>query len=395
MLLNRILAAVGAHSGKLVFSRGLFILAAALSFGCSGEPPLVCESAPEETVGAWTRYAGPTYEHYALGETPISGKLGTDGTELLLLELECYDCKLARFTDGVDVWEIAETEHTSPAVPWRLLAMSEQHIAVPSQDSVAILNRSSLSWNQIERPSGVPSRENKGWTGEEFAYWGGAENLSGSLQLTSETLYRRHYDGVFLNPETLAWTLIPPLREAYDHTVAEGGPSVASIWTSKGLFVWGTNPERTANFGAIFDRESMSWTELETEGELPPLRLNHQLITINGGVYLFSGNQPGEEESSRRIFRYSLEDGTWREIAVPEWVDPMRGTVVAEKLVFMGRCAGGARFDPATETWEALATGGPRPTQGSILGFGHSVAVVGAEDYPVVSGRVWILDLGE
>lgn len=398
MLQNSVCSGVRRPRSEFFVRRWGIIAVARLALGCSNEPALVCESAPEEKVGEWSVRDGPTYEHYALGERPISGMYGSDGSELVLLQQDCFECELVFFGGKSQAWVSMNAERTSPLVVYSYISVSEGHIvSLAEGNGLALLNRSSLSWTQIERPTDIPDRQTKGWTGQEFAYWGAAKNLSGSQQLTPETPYRRYYDGVFLNPETLEWTLIPPLREPYEFPYGEGGPTIVSVWTRKGLFVWGTNPERTANFGAIFDRASMKWTELKGDGDLPPLRegFRLQLLATSDAVYLFSGNEPGEEEPSRRIFEYSLDAGTWREVAVPEWVDPMRGTVLDEKLVFMGGCAGGARFDPKTETWVALAKDGPPPTQGSLLGFGNSLAVIGAEDHPVVSGRVWILDLGE
>ena len=364
-------------------------------FGCgvSSEQPLVCGAAPEG-IGLWTNVPNPEGEVVEGVSLPLRGEFMSDAQELLFVQQDCVRCQFGALDAESGVWKLVDTQEVTDLHLDGYAAASEQFVASPSS-GIAILNRATLEWAEAAKPADWPGREWKGWSGSEFIYWGWSESLSGSIMLTPDSRFLQHYDGALLDPETLEWTMIPPARDAVEYTYGEGGPSLASVWTPDGLFVWGTNPERSARWGAIFDRESMSWSELEVDEELPPLWQNHSMIALGGDVYLYGGGQPGKDERSRRLFRYSLDREQWIEISVPEWADPQEAAIVNDKLVFMGRCTGGSRYDPVTDTWDALAVQGGPPSPGKVLGLGNYLAVTDTEYHPAPTFRVWLLELAK
>lgn len=263
----------------------------------------------------------------------------------------------------------------------------------PDVKTVELFTRSRALWSSHPTPEDLkPYFRTVHAAGDQFLLWGGYEELDPDdiPTVNRDDRFVYHFDGTLFDPITLEWRAIPAAREDAQYLWGDGGPSLASIWTSSGLFVWG-NPERTGNWGAIFD--VMQWTELGASGELPPLRIDHQLLTAGGDVYLFGGKS-AQGERSRRLFRYQLGARVWTEIEVPRWADPRTGAVVDEKLVFLGECESGARYDPATDTWDALAGGGP-PSLGVPRAAGSFLTVTDTFYGETESNEVWILDLRE
>lgn len=372
-------------------------------FGCgvSSEQPLVCGAAPRG-LGEWSDISEPTRPSASgLGDVPRIGEFASDPSDLIFVEGECGGCIAARLMDG-NQW--IEESASGSADRLGAVRSSPHFIAIfggsrfeQNQlvlvDTLSLIDRRTGEWSIHERPAPLSGFGQTHWTGNEFLMWG--ERQIESIRIEPETEVLQHYDGALLDPETLEWTMIPPARDAVEYTYGEGGPSLASVWTPDGLFVWGTNPERSARWGAIFDRESMSWSELEVDEELPPLWQNHSMIALGGDVYLYGGGQPGKDERSRRLFRYSLDREQWIEISVPVWADPQEAAIVNDKLVFMGRCTGGSRYDPVTDTWDALAVQGGPPSPGKVLGFGNYLAVTDTEYHPAPTFRVWLLELAK
>jgi len=351
-----------------------------IACGSTKEPPLVCEAAAEG-VGDWRVAAIPSpldYSDIATG----------DLTDLLCVDGECTRCTVGQLDPLTAEWTLRSADLAFTKL--RSFATASPRFVLNGR---ALFNRDEGTWLEVEIPEEMRVSATSHWTGREFLMWGGSRTASGTIRLEPGTNMIGYYDGSLLNPETLEWRAIPAAREDAQYLWGDGGPSLASIWTSSGLFVWGTNPERTGNWGAIFDVESMQWTELGASGELPPLRIDHQLLTAGGDVYLFGGKS-AQGERSRRLFRYQLGARVWTEIEVPRWADPRTGAVVDGKLVFLGECESGARYDPATDTWDALAGGGP-PSLGVPRAAGSFLTVTDTFYGETESNEVWILDLRE
>jgi hypothetical protein len=116
-------------------------------------------------------------------------------------------------------------------------------------------------------------------------------------------------------------------------------------------------------------------------------------------VFLYSGaeigkNESGREVRSRRMWRYSLSNDVWKEVAVPSWVDTTEpGVAFRGKLAFLGKCAGGALYDPTTDTWDKLAGEGGPPAWGRLWAAGDFLAVTDVDVHSVPTETVWLLDL--
>lgn len=382
----------------------------ALAAGCSGSPeaPLRCEI-PNDSIGSWR--STPLPEPLEDFDAFVS-----DGTKLTIVQQLCFypsSCGVVADLDAADLaWSQVSTMTSGELVDEAFVASSEYIFNAGnfsrSDEGIHqlggptfLLERSSYRWHRIDKPVGYIPRNRSGsfWTGSVFGIWGGYGPIdftksAHELSVDSDAHYMTQYDGFLFDPMTHEWRVIPPAREPFEQRRDEIPPSIASTWTSRGLFVWGTNPERTDNWGATFDVEAMQWSELDGDGELPPLRLEHKLLTVGDEVFLFGG-KTASGEKSRRLFRYELETGAWSEVEVPSWADPIDGTVVDGRLVFLGRCTGGARFDPVTDTWDALSVAGAPPSQGRSHAVGNFLAVTNVYYGHAEANEVWILDLRE
>lgn len=384
------------------------LIVSVLALGCeehAKEPALSCEAATLG-VGSWDQIGIPS---------PMwqSDPSMSDGTQLLMINGKCASC--ARTTLDLDSlhWETVSGPSTMG------FDLSVDYVAtrgyVFGQGGVSwsndgwtrldgralLLDRATGSWSIFSPTASyhLRGRTRLFWADGEFGVWGGYGPVDPSknaqeLALDSNARYLTHFDGLLFDPVTREWRVIPPAREPFEQGKDETAPSVAATWTSDGLFVWGMNPERTGNWGAIFDIETMQWSELGGEGELPPLRVDHKLLTVGDEVFLFGGKTLGGEKS-RRLFRYGLGTKTWDEVEVPPWADPIHGAVVDGKLVFLGRCTSGARFDPATGFWDALSSAGGPPSEGVLHSAGSFLTVTDTYYGESETNEVWILDLRE
>lgn len=369
---------------------------------CSGEKETTLQCSDVDVgAGTWSYVELPGEDAFIPGKKGLS-----DGRDFILLDSYCYTCSLWVLEPHEAVWSstsfVRETFLSHPG----LRAISEAFVfdlgwrespPLPTVRTVELIDRATLKWSSYEAPSALKKYfTHVHAAGEQFIIWGGSEEVSPdsipTVDADDPMVY--HYDGALFDPRLLEWTEIPPAREPGHYLWGDGGPSPASLWTEAGLFVWGMTPDRRGTWGAIFDVDAMAWRELEVDNVLPPLRIEAKLLTVGLSVYLYGGMTPSGEPS-RRLFRYDLNEGVWTELEVPVWADPMQGAVVDEKLVFLGRCASGARFDPKTGRWDELAAKGRPPSQGFLQGAGSFLTVIDVYVGESETDAVWFLDLRE
>lgn len=341
----------------------------------------------------------------------------SDGEELVVAaSFECGSCGFWELDTISDTWtkkeyagdtalEELRTTRQGPGVH----ASSERYVLgafgtkfengrIVEARTAVLLDRDLGTLSIEEPPEGFRaggSRATVHWTGREFLIFGGRAPVP--MGASQDFLATRYYDGILFEPSERRWTLLPPARPDATYRLATGGPSLASVWTSAGLFVWGTTPERNGNWGAVFDLESMSWEILEIGSDAPPVMQDGQLVTVGDEVFLFSG-RPVEHAPgtfARWLWRYSLTSRTWTKIEVPTWADPLNGTVVRGRLAFTGRCAGGDLYDPTSDTWQPLASQGAPPSTGVPRGAGSFLTVTDTYYAEQETNEVWILDLRE
>jgi Kelch motif len=366
--------------------------------GCQAESLVSpqCELAQGES-------AGGSWERIPMAATLIA----SDGDELVAMNQPCASCEIGTLDPEQKALE---------STPFR--ASVEQRVGVhamsgcyvldafgPTFESGALeiartavlIDRCEGSISLVEAPESYRDRGSGAtvhWTGESFLIFGGIEALPpGSLQ--PDTPIKQYHDGILFDPAGGTWRPVPAAREDGIFLSEKGRPSVLSTWTNAGLFVWATNVERTENWGAVFDVESMSWEMLDVTAGAPPVIEYGSLLAVGDDVFLFGGRpgRSGDGTYSRAMWRFSLTTKTWSEVDVPAWADPQAGTVIRDRLAFTGRCLGGQLYDPATDSWKPLSPAGANPQLGSVPRAAGSFLTVTDENAHISSGHLWILDL--
>jgi hypothetical protein len=360
----------------------------------NGDPPPICEAAPAG-VGRWSHSAFPE-------GLDLAGPSSGNGS-LWFVERSCSDCAVATLAPLETRWSV----NVYQGGPWYNVGsvVFDGDFIVdygfrdrnPRADelTVEVLDQKSLARTTYPLDSG---RQFRGTVGGEAIFWAGIE-LSVDEADTGVDLRVARFDGSTLDLEDQTTRLIPKARDDVRYVDGDGGltggPEIVSVWTSAGLFVWGTIPNEAASWGAILSIDTLTWSELRREGaDIPPSLYSHRLLSVGDDVFLFGGIYSATRTSVRRLLRYSISKEIWSEVEVPEWADPHEGAVVQDKLVFTGRCTGGGRFDPVTNTWDALSRDGGPPSRGPLFAVGDILAVTDTYyDHLTATNEVWLLDL--
>lgn len=210
------------------------------------------------------------------------------------------------------------------------------------------------------------------WTGREIILWSGDTALGGVF----------FSDGALYNPLTMTWR---PMTSSMAPTPRNG----QGVWTGSRMLVWGGyNADSTISVlgeGGQYDPAADAWTSISTVGA--PENRNHFTPVWTGSELVVWG---GDGHSPP----YELGDGARYNPLTDSWV-PMgsNGTLsrrsyhssvwTGDELIIWGGWRGGqglpeandgARYNPATDRWMAIAGGGAPSARRS-----HSAVWTGTE----------------
>ncbi len=215
--------------------------------GCQPEAlaPPQCERAPSEGVGAWSHVALP------VGVYLPGDSAATDGKNLVVVDAGYTECKYYVLDAASGEWQESDGPSlTEYATPGYIIANERVYYFTLSSRTTGdsghveythqrqIYDREESIWSTVTIPDYYRS-EWRFWTGSDFLFWGGTAYETDIPILYPDTPAVRFYDGALFNPSTGEWRQIPPAREDAEYLWGDDGPSLASIWTSSGLFVWG------------------------------------------------------------------------------------------------------------------------------------------------------------
>ncbi len=215
------------------------------------------------------------------------------------------------------------------------------------------------------------------WTGTEMIVWGGW-GANGFLS-----------DGARYSPSTNAWTSIS----------AQGAPAPrighAAVWTGTEMIIWGGQSPRLqehTNTGAAYDPKTDTWRSLPTSGA-PSARDDPGAVWTGTEMIIWGGLSTNGTNGLDGGARYNPASNSWTtQIAggpPGKGPSPRANFVSAwtgSKMVVWGGYSNlttywkdGSRYDPAAGTWAAMSVAGaPSARSGAAwVWTGTSLIVVG------------------
>ncbi|MBI3879238.1 MAG: hypothetical protein HY301_04140, partial [Verrucomicrobia bacterium] len=241
-------------------------------------------------------------------------------------------------------------------------------------------NPASNSW--VPTPvSSVPaarSQHTAVWTGSEMIVWGGT--LPSSPYTAN--------DGGRYNPANNTWTLIP--NTLPNTPSARTGNS--AVWTGTEMIVWGGANGTNLNDGGRYNPTSNSWAVVSTNGA-PAVRYGHVAVWTGSQMIIWGGatNSTYLESSNYSTIihnggvndggRYNPAADTWTAVSISNAIPGSVGQTAvwtgSEMIVFGGYfiglisgggwfpgggpytfLLGGARYNPANDSWSPVNTFG-------------------------------------
>ncbi len=246
-----------------------------------------------------------------------------------------------------------------------------------------ILNVSGNSWTATQT-TGAPALFSPAaaWTGTEFIVWG---SLSGSTAAPGGARY---------NPSSNSWTALPTTNQPSLRT------NHTAVWTGSDFIVWGGREALASpvNTGARYNPGTNAWTPMSTVGAPSGRELHTAVFTTeytnpadqNATKYMIVWGGLG---GARQGGRYDPATDTWNAVATQNITSPEArefhtaintGTemIVWGGVSFGNAVSTGGRYNFATDTWTPTSTVGA-PTY--VEGTGSTALTLS----PVNHSAVW------
>jgi N-acetylneuraminic acid mutarotase len=220
------------------------------------------------------------------------------------------------------------------------------------------------------------------WTGTEMIVWGGSSTDA---------------SGARYNPATDTWT---------PTAVTGGTPAPRSrhtaVWDGERMVVWGgTNNGTSLQTGGRYYPALNVWASINTNGAPSP-RWGHSAVWDGSRMDVWGGQNSSSLQGNGA--RYDPISDTWQPIATAGVPLPRRQHAAVwtgtEMLLFGGyggenwnaAVASGARYDPGSNAWTPMSSGGPLGRSFPVLAWTGNVAIVwggsveGTRTYAVTPG---------
>jgi N-acetylneuraminic acid mutarotase len=210
-------------------------------------------------------------------------------------------------------------------------------------------NPSTNTWTALP-PSGLVGRgvHTAVWTGTEMIVWGGFAN---------NTFYN---DGARYNPTTNTWKKLPALSTG---TFA-GRARHTAIWTGSEMIIWGGwgGGDTYYNDGLRYNPTHNAWGTVEISSLAA--RYWHSAVWTGSNMIVWGGYSTlGDNHYYNDGARYNPASNTWTALASSSLSPRRRHTAIwsgSEMIVWGGYYDGnnyndGARYNPVTDTWATLS----------------------------------------
>ncbi len=225
------------------------------------------------------------------------------------------------------------------------------------------------TWNTLSAVGAPSPRYGSAftWSGSEMMLWSG---------ITSVSVYPT--TGGRYNPVTDSWT-----QTATAAPVARTGHS--AVWTGTEMLIWGGAANSTyLNDGGRFNPAVNTWAQLQTSGA-PSIRRDHVTVWTGTEMIVCAGaSSPSTYLND--LGKYAPATNTWNP-ASPTGTPPTTRTLATavwsgtEMLVWGGNAGAGAlrndgaRYNPTTNAWTAIASTGAPPS----ARYSHTAVWTGSE----------------
>jgi N-acetylneuraminic acid mutarotase len=241
-------------------------------------------------------------------------------------------------------------------------------------------NPATDTWRPTSAVNGpMPRKQHSAvWTGTEMIVWGGCGQLD-------EHMCEIDTGGRY-NPATDTWVATSEVNtpgQRMDHT---------AIWTGTEMIVWGgcafvnndCEPEVVGNDGGRYDPATDTWEDTAV-ANAPTARHFHTSVWTGSRMIVWGGQD--DDTVFNTGGRYDPMTDTWAPTTTtgapsPRWDHTAVWT--GNRMIVWGGCADvtfcsnalntGGRYNPATDTWQAVQPGGAPTPRG-----GHTAVWTGAE----------------
>jgi N-acetylneuraminic acid mutarotase len=221
------------------------------------------------------------------------------------------------------------------------------------------------TWTATNTGTNVPAPRflhNGVWTGKEFIVFGGRTNSSTITPMNS---------GAKLDPVANTWASMP--------NMATNRLQTGAVWTGSKILVWGgcDTSASTTNSGEAFNPSTNSWSNMATASGPGARQAYYSAWT--GTKYLIYGGHAGVGSytaTDNIVYSYDPAGDSWTSANVATNNPGVRyfrihaGQEVGKASVWTGTqfivfggmssdttlAAGGAMFNPATNTWTTMST---------------------------------------
>jgi N-acetylneuraminic acid mutarotase len=172
---------------------------------------------------------------------------------------------------------------------------------------------------------------------------------------------------------------------------ADGAPSPrdfpTAVWTGDEVIVWGgMGCSGPCGDGARYDPVADTWTRLPDK-DAPRARHRHQAVWTGTEMLIWGGYGSNETVQMTSGARYSPATDSWDAMAPgsPTFgFGSVSGQAVwgGNEMLVWGGSQGGGRYDPVTDTWRPVsATGAPRGAGAAVVWTGSEMLVWGGGLY--------------
>lgn len=219
--------------------------------------------------------------------------------------------------------------------------VTQSNISVWTGSEMIVLggryNPATDSWIATSSVNAVTAAYNQTavWTGSEMIVWGG----HGLAEMT-----RRNTGGRY-NPTTDTWiatstTNAPTARQF--HT---------AVWTGSEMIIWGGEDNNPTNTGRRYNPSTDSWTETTT-ASAPTGRYEHTAVWTGSEMIIWAGL--GANGVLFTGGRYNPGTDTWNTMSTTGAAGVLGHSAIwtgNEMIVCGGSSGGASRYTPSTDTW--------------------------------------------